>query len=405
MSQFDDIVITGLGMVTPLGTEPEVVLRRIEAGESAAAPPLGFAAASFACPVCAPVRDFQPQSFVAEPKMLRLMNRDAQLAVVAARLALRDARLVVGQDYAPEEVGLFGATGMAGLPLQEVAPLLRNSVNEAGQFDLERFGGVALRSISPILSFKILANLPVCFVSICENLQGANGIYTPWEGQGARALEAGCLALRWGDARCAVVGGCDVKTHELAFIDLQRRGLFESWRTTGQGLIPGEGAVFLVLEKEAAARARGARVYARLSGFGWSVRAAGEPAHAACASALAQITPPEAGQDRLRTTPTAWTVGEPPHLSVTSSRGQVEVVVAAGGEAREAETSVLAALGLSGRKTVYPKAGVGDLFAAAAPLQVALGALLAEHSARGDCVLADCFGFGDEQAVVRLQKP
>ena len=60
-----------------------------------------------------------------------------------------------------------------------------------------------------MLSFKILANMPICFVSIFENLRGPNAVYTPWEGQGAQAIAAGVRAVAEGEVPCAVVGGCD----------------------------------------------------------------------------------------------------------------------------------------------------------------------------------------------------
>ena len=231
-------------MVTPLGSNPTEVLRRIRAEDSAAASPTGFDASAFACPVCAQVRDFEPQRYVSEAKMVRLMNRDAQLAVAAARLALEDAGVTSGTTYPPEDIALFGATGLAGLPVREVAPLLRASAGANGEFDLTRFGQAGLKAVSPILSFKILSNMPFCFVSINENIQGPNGIYTPWEGEGAQAIEAGIRALQAGDARCALVGGCDVKTHELAFASLQQQGLFSSWRATGNGVCPERGRRF-----------------------------------------------------------------------------------------------------------------------------------------------------------------
>ena len=155
------VVITGIGMVTPLGKGPAEVLRRVQAMESAAAPPTRFDASPFACPVCAEVKGFRPQDFVAEPKMIRLMNRDAQFAVAAAHLALQDARLKVGADYPPEEIALFGATGLAGLPLAEVASLIKKSATPDGRFDVRKFGQEGLRSISPLLSFKVLGNMPV----------------------------------------------------------------------------------------------------------------------------------------------------------------------------------------------------------------------------------------------------
>ena len=182
-----NVVITGIGMVTPLGNDPAEVLRRIEAGDSAAAPPTGFDATAFICPVCAQVRDFVPQTYISEAKLMRLMGRDSQLAVAAARMALKDAGVTSGITYAAEDICLFGATGLAGLALREVEPLLRVSSGPSGQLDPSRFGDAGLRAVSPILSFKILSNMPLCFVSINEGIKGRNAIYSPWEGQGARA--------------------------------------------------------------------------------------------------------------------------------------------------------------------------------------------------------------------------
>jgi 3-oxoacyl-[acyl-carrier-protein] synthase II len=366
----EQIVIAGIGLVTPLGAEPQEVLRRIEAGESAARTPSRFDAAPFACRVCAEIADFNPQPFVPEPKLVRLMNRDAQLAVAAAQLALQDAHLTVGESYPPEDIALYGAAGTVGLPLREVAPLLRASTQPDGRFDPELFGRAGLRAVSPLLSFKILSNMPVCFVSLCANLQGANAVYTPWEGQGAQAIEAGVRALTSGEARCAVVGGCDVKTHELAFIGLEQQGIFRAWAETGAGPIPGEGAAFLVLEHATDAAARGARIYARLAGG---------------------TRPAEDGVPALHE-----------QLGLRGQRFSALVAAANGNpSAAQSETQALAASQITTDTVVCPKRGTGDLFAAAAALQVALGALLSErHRGR---VLAHCLGHGSEQGAFVLE--
>jgi 3-oxoacyl-[acyl-carrier-protein] synthase II len=368
------VVITGIGMVTPLGLKPAEVLGRIEAGTGAAAPPEHFDASPFACPVCAVVEDFRPRDFIAEVKMIRLMNRDAQLAVAAAHLALQDAQIQIGTSHAPEEIGLFGATGLAGLPVQEIAPLLKTSTDAEGRFDLTRFGESGLRSVSPILSFKILSNMPVCFVSICENIQGANAVYTPWEGQGARAIAAGILALQGGDARCVLVGASDVKTHDLAFLTLEEMGLFHSWRGSGKGLAPGEGSVFLVLEQESEARRRSTNIYARIARWNFHF----------------QDGPPEAG------------VFEATMEGLHD--GQLGAIIAAanGDPAQDqAESQALAKMNLLAPRTLSPKEHAGDLFAAAAPLQVAMAALTAQ--CLGGSVLANCFGHGNELAAFLLE--
>jgi 3-oxoacyl-[acyl-carrier-protein] synthase II len=390
------VVITGIGMVTPLGRVPAEVLRRIAAGEGAAAPPSGFDATPFACQVCAEVKDFEVLPWLPEPKMLRLLNRDAQLAVAAARLALQDARLQAGVDYPAEDIGLFGATGMAGLPLREVLPLIRASTSADGRLEPGRFGQQGLRSVSPLLSFKVLANMPVCFISICEGIQGPNAIYTPWEGQGALAIEAGLRAVAEEDARCALVGGCDVRTHELAFLALEQLGLFRSWRENGTGVIPGEGAVFLVLENEAGAVARNARRYARVVGCGLGTAGKGTRLAESCGEVLRKLgavvgplTPALSPRERGR--------GAADCLSALVGAGDDGALSPA------EEMAALRGLGVTWRAVIHPKRQAGNLFAAAAALQVSLGALLCEQL--GGRVLANCFGYGSEQAAFVLEKP
>jgi 3-oxoacyl-[acyl-carrier-protein] synthase II len=373
------VVITGIGMVTPLGNNPVEILRGIETGRSAIAPPIHFDATPFSCPVCAEVRDFRPQPYVVEGKMIRLMNRDAQLAVAAAHLALADAGVKPGGAYAPDEIALFGATGLAGLPLAEVIPLVKASTGPDGQFDPGRFGQAGLRAVSPILSFKILSNMPLCFVSICENIQGPNGIYTPWEGQGAQAVEAAIRALECGDAGCALAGGCDVKTHELAFLSLEQHRLFASWQQNHVGMAPGEGAVFLVLETADRATSRGARAYARVSGFSLRTHQPG----ASRTDTFGEVF------NGLNLPP------EPLGALVAADNGDVPT--------GEDERQALSARQITAPIVIHPKKQAGDLFAAAAGLQIGLGALLAARG--GGRVLANCFGHGSEQAAFILEKP
>ncbi len=370
------VAITGIGMVTPLGQHPEEVLRRVEAGERAAAAPTQFDVTGFACPLCAEVKEFDPELYLTESKLVRLMSRDAQLAAAAARLALQHAGVKPGATYRPEDIALFGATGLAGLPWREVSPLLRASTGSDGQFDLERFGRAGLKAVRPVLSFKILSNMPLCFVSINENIQGPNSIYTPWEGSGAQAILAGIRAISCGDARCALVGGCDVKTHELAFASLEQQGLFTAWRESGSGFVPGEGAAFLVLETEADAAVRGARVHSRVSGS--SVRAAGKR------DALDQVR-----ADILR---------------ALGALGDVGAVVSSANGDRRADGQELSALSsarVSADGVIRPKQHLGELFAAAALVQLGLGAML---TARGlGRVLVNCFGYGSTQAAFLLE--
>ena len=154
----------------------------------------------------APVGDFDAAGHFADDKTLRLMNRDAQMAVVAARGAMQDASVTTGQTYSPDEIAIYGATGLAGIPMDDLAKLVSLAAAPNGSLDLRQFGNTAIRRIRPLLSFKILANMPICFVSIFQGIRGPNAVYTPWEGQAAQAIATGVRAVRTGDVPAALVG-------------------------------------------------------------------------------------------------------------------------------------------------------------------------------------------------------
>ena len=364
-----EAVITGVGLVTPLGCAAGQVLDRLLGGETAFQP-VPFAPQT--CPLYAPVMDFDAGRCFPENKTLRLMNRDAQMAVVAARLAMQDAGVVPDRLYPAEEIALFGATGLSGMPPAEMAGLIQNAAGADGALDLRRFGEVALKKVRPVLSFKILGNMPICFVSIFENLRGPNAVYTPWEGHGAQAIAAGIRAIASGESPCAVVGACDVKIHPLSLLGLQQLGLLKSWQQHGSGSVPGEGAAFLVLERRDLAVRRGARVYAAIRRH-----------------ALRCVTPRTSLPDVLADV-----------LRALDLSGSVQVIAAGEGDAlfSEAEHTAIGAAGLTPCGMLRPKSHVGNLFAAAAPVQLALAATLAVRG-QGVPVVANCFGPGTEQAA------
>ena len=373
---YRSVVITGIGLLTPLGKSPDEVLGAIERGQSAARHP-GFDTSSLQCKTVAPIIKFSPEQYVEDVKSLRLMSRDAQLAVAAARLALADARLEPGQTYAAEDIALYGATGLTGMPAEEISALVRHSADAEGNLDLHEFGRVTLKKVRPVLSFKILANMPICFVSIFGSIRGENGIYTPWEGQGAQAIAAGVRAIEEGLAACALVGGCDVRTHEFAFVSLQQLGALRSWADHGEGPIPGEGAAFLVLEEEGHAQARGARVYARI------------PRHA-----LGTVS---------RKSPLADAF--PALLAGLPTQGVSHLVAASDGDhpIREAESQAIEQVSLQTAVRIHPKYFLGNLYAAAAAVQVALAATVAKRAGRGERVLANCFGYGSQHGSFLLE--
>lgn len=373
----ESVVITGLGMVTPLGENPAETLALVGRGRSAAVTPV-FDVSQFDCRLNAPIEQFDAEKHFPENKMFRLMNRDSQMAVVAARLAMNDAGVGADQEYGGEDIALYGATGAASVAVEEIAGIIKYAANEDGSMSIERFGRVALRRVRPVLSFKILANMPLCFVSIFENIRGPNAVYTPWQGQGAQAIASGIRAVSRGQVSCALVGGCDVRTRELSFVNLQQLGVFESWKRWGKGTIPGEGAVFILLESENSAIARNRRCYARISRY-----------------AMGSVGGGAALPEELTRLMSQLNVSEQPAAVMAAGDGDVFFA--------EAESEAMERVGLRPQEAFRPKASIGDLYAASAAAQLALGARLAAEMAGKQTVLVNCFGHGSEQGCLVLE--
>jgi 3-oxoacyl-[acyl-carrier-protein] synthase II len=219
--------------------------------------------------------------------------------------------------------------------------------------------------------------MPLCFVSIFLNIKGPNAVYTPWEGNGVQAIAAGVRAINRKEVPCVLVGGCDVKTRELSFINLQQSGVFDSWPKHGTGSIPGEGAAFLVLEDEEAAYKRGKEVYARISNY-----------------KLGSIGTKANSSDVIHSIIAG--------LNIDSS---LDVIAAGDGDVNitQNEEQAFKHSNLDIMQFLKPKSHIGNLFAAAAAVQVGLGAELLSRSKNKRQVLADCFGHGSEQGSFILE--
>ncbi|MBF0543953.1 MAG: hypothetical protein HQM08_05960 [Candidatus Riflebacteria bacterium] len=379
------IAITGVGMVTPVGMDLNKIENAFRTGKNNFHSPTRFSSKPFSCQICSEIPEFNPDEFVKDPKSVRLMNQDSIYAVIAARLAVLHSGVQVGKDYQPKEVALYGSTGLAGITLDEVFPLIRHSIGSDGSFDPKAFGKNALRKVRPTLSFKILSNMPICFVSINEGIMGENSVYNPWEGNGVQAILAGCRAISSGIAECALVGGCDVKAHELGFISLQQQGIFDSWKKGNRGCIPGEGSGFLVLEDEENAIKRNARILAVIENI--------------ASAPIDDLNRIEILEKRIEKLFESDSTTERQTYSLISS-------IDGNPQQQEFEERLLMKLQIEPIEKIFPKLSLGNLFAASGAIQVGTGALvLAEQKQDCQKMLVFCLGHGQEQAAFVLGKP
>ncbi|MEM7050023.1 MAG: beta-ketoacyl-[acyl-carrier-protein] synthase family protein [Acidobacteriota bacterium] len=271
----DSIVVTGIGVVSPVGIGHAEFWSRLLAGESGIAPVTAIDTSAYRVHNGGEVKDFDPREHGADPTW----GRASQLAVAAARLALADAGLSAG-DWQPERAGVAMGT-TSGEP-REIEAFNDRFVAD----DLDREAGELMaRYPSHVIAGQVAA--AVDFVGLNTMLPAACAA-------GNYAIGFAYDALLGGRADLMLAGGADAFSR-MTFTGFARLGAvapdvcrpFDRHR---QGMIPGEGATLLVLEPLAAARARGARIYAQVAGYGLSCDAhhmtAAHPAGDGAAAAM-----------------------------------------------------------------------------------------------------------------------
>jgi 3-oxoacyl-(acyl-carrier-protein) synthase len=200
---------------------------------------------------------FDPAQRLGGRRMLKYMSEAAVLGCVAAREAAHEADLQA--RFPPERVGLFAGTGLAAASVAEAAPMIRQSIDAAGQFSCRLFGERGLAATNPLLSFKILANMPPCLVSIHEGIKGPSLVFTPWEDQAAAALLEAWRAVQDGEVDCALAGGADFPSNPATMVFLRQTGMLRD------GEYPAAAGAYVVMERSDTAERDGRRIYARVA--------------------------------------------------------------------------------------------------------------------------------------------
>ncbi len=258
------VVVTGLGIVCPLGNDVATTWEAMLEGRSGVGWLTKFEAPWFEPGVVGEVRDFHPEEII-PPKDLRRMTTPAQYAVVAAQQAVADAGLVVDDDNAAETGVIFGSAGGGYGLIIEQEHLLR----ERGA-----------RRISPFLISHMLPDSSSGHIAIALGAQGPNYCPTSACATGTTSVGEAFETVRRGDAKAIICGGTDEPILPFLLAGFQAlRGMAKDPDPTKackpfdarrNGFVIGEGAAALVLESMGSAKARGARMYAEVIGYGSS---------------------------------------------------------------------------------------------------------------------------------------
>jgi 3-oxoacyl-[acyl-carrier-protein] synthase II len=262
------VVVTGIGLVSSLGVGTRATWDALLAGRSGIGPITRFDASQFATRIAGEVKGFDPLAFV-DRKDARKMDVFIQYAIAASQFAVDDSGLAIGPDNA-ERVGVFIASGIGGF----------GTIEREHRAYLE--GGP--RRISPFFIPASIINLAAGQVSIRFGAKGPNSATCTACAASAHAVGDAAEMIRRGDADVMLAGGSE------AAITPMGVGGFGAMRALStrndeperasrpfdrdrDGFVIGEGSGIVVLEDLAHARARGARIYAELVGYGLSADA------------------------------------------------------------------------------------------------------------------------------------
>lgn len=294
------VVVTGLGVVSPLGHTPEALADAVLEGTDGRAPLsecVKFDAGAFPCPVGAPVRDFKARDWVDNRKHLKLMTPPVRYGLGAVRKAATAAGIERG-TLAADRLGMFVGAGTAFGDNEPLIPALEAGTNAEGVFDAVTFGRDGMPLVNPLWLLKGLSNNVLGYGTASLDAQGINQNYCASGIGGLAALGEAAFALAEGRADAIIAGGADsaLTPEKLAAFGrlglLSQTGAGRAFDADRDGFVPGEGAAFAMLERADSAAERGARPLATIVGYGegCSVGAFvdGEPAAitAACQRAL-----------------------------------------------------------------------------------------------------------------------
>lgn len=268
MSSATRVVVTGMGMLTPVGNDLKTAWTNIKNGCSGIAPITLFDTTQLETKIAGEVKNFDPKQHL-DAKEARRIERFSQFAIVAAREAVKDAALEITEENSERIAVLIGSAGGAA-----------TSVGENTKIYEQR----GPRRVSPIFLPMMLVDTAGALVAIDLGIRGPNFAIVSACATGTNAIGEAAEFIKRGDADVVLCGGADAPLFAVAIAGFNVMGVLSRrnqeptrasrpFDVTRDGFVLSEGAGVLVLESEDHALSRGARIYGTLSGYGTSADA------------------------------------------------------------------------------------------------------------------------------------
>lgn len=281
------VVVTGLGVISPVGTGKEAFWEALVKGRSGVRRITRFDASEFKTQIAAEVSDFDPEAYI-DKKEARRMDRFTQFAVAAANLALSDAA-IAPEALDRDRVGVILGCGIGGIGTfeEQTRVLISRGPNR----------------VSPFFVPMMIANMGAGYIAICHRFYGPNSTVVTACASSNHAIGEAFRIIQRGEADVMLTGGAEAAITPVALAGFCAMKAMSTrndapekacrpFDAARDGFVIGEGAAVLVLERLEHALARGARIYAEVAGYGQSCDAyhitAPDPDGAGAAKAMAR---------------------------------------------------------------------------------------------------------------------
>lgn len=257
------VVVTGVGLVTPLGTGVDKTWKALCEGRSGIGRITRFDPSDLPVQIAGEVKDFNPQDFI-DRKEVKKMDLFIQYALAASLMAVEDSGLVIDEEN-QERVGVMVGAGIGGLPA------------------IERWHRVYLENgpkrVTPFFIPMVIINLASGQISIALKAKGPNSCAVTACATGTHSIGDAFRIIQRGDADAMIAGGCESTITPLCIAGFNAMKALSTRNEEPErasrpfdrerdGFVVGEGAGVMVLEELESARRRGARIYAEIVGYG-----------------------------------------------------------------------------------------------------------------------------------------
>jgi 3-oxoacyl-[acyl-carrier-protein] synthase II len=261
------VVITGLGAITPLGNDVETFWRNLKNGVSGIHKIEAFDTSAYDCKIGGEVRGFDPKAFFKNPKDIRRTDRFAQLALAAAKMALEDSGIDVEKLSRRDRFGVIVSSGIGGLKtLQDQLTILLTK---------------GPSRTSPFTIPMLISNMASGLISMEYDLRGPNMCIVTACATSNNAIGESWRTIKFGDADIFLAGGSEAGIVAIGLAGFSAMKALSTRNDEPErasrpfdrdrdGFVIGEGAGIVVVEELEHAKARGAKIYCELTGYGLS---------------------------------------------------------------------------------------------------------------------------------------